>query len=88
MKTWGGRQAQRLTRLCLETYGTRCHLCGRMGATTADHIVPRSAGGSDDLMNLRPAHASCNYSRQDMPIAVWRKKHSTSPAQAVSPRWS
>jgi 5-methylcytosine-specific restriction endonuclease McrA len=42
-----------------------CHLCGR-GFTdpddppVADHIIPRGLGGSDDLVNLAPAHRSCN----------------------------
>jgi 5-methylcytosine-specific restriction endonuclease McrA len=29
-------------------------------APTVDHIVPRSAGGSDDPANLRAAHQRCN----------------------------
>lgn len=40
-----------------------CHICGLPGAATVDHLVPRSLGGSNDLENLAPAHASCNYSR-------------------------
>lgn len=47
-----------------------CWLCG--GATsktyryddpwspTLDHVIPRAAGGTDDLTNLRTAHAICN----------------------------
>lgn len=30
---------------------------------TIDHIVPRSAGGTDDLTNLRTAHHRCNQMR-------------------------
>lgn len=33
-----------------------CHLCGHPGADAADHVVPLSRGGADDLSNLRPAH--------------------------------
>ena len=33
-----------------------------------DHVVPRSAGGGDDLGNLRALHAECNQSRQDGPV--------------------
>ena len=41
-----------------------CHLCGQPGATTVDHIVPVSRGGSMfDPRNLAPAHSSCNYSK-------------------------
>ena len=64
---WSGREAQRLTALTLATYGAECHLCHRPGATTADHLIPRSygiaAGGVNELPNLRPAHLSCNSSR-------------------------
>ena len=67
MRRWGGREAQRLTRLCLETFGTKCFLqipgvC--IGtATTADHRIPRSLGGPDELWNLQPACGPCNSSR-------------------------
>lgn len=60
---WGGRGSQALRRACLGEYGTRCHLCGLDGADTADHLIPRSEGGTDDLENLRPAHQACNSAR-------------------------
>jgi 5-methylcytosine-specific restriction endonuclease McrA len=40
-----------------------CHLCGEGGADTADHIIPHSRGGSDELTNLRAAHRYCNVKR-------------------------
>lgn len=41
-----------------------CWICGRPGATSADHIVPISAGGDPtSLLNLRAAHISCNSKR-------------------------
>ena len=59
-----GRNPQtRLTALTLAEYGTTCHLCGRPGADTKDHLLPRAYGGLDTLDNLRPAHRSCNSSR-------------------------
>lgn len=67
---WGGRRAQRLTQLTLDTYGTTCHICGRPGATTADHLIPRSHGGLDTIANLRPAHKSCNSARGNRPLAT------------------
>lgn len=71
----GSRSWRRLRAATLATYGTRCHLCGRDGADTADHLIPRSMGGTNDLDNLRPAHLSCNASRKDMPLAEWFKAH-------------
>lgn len=67
MSEWGGRRAQRLRRLTLDTYGDVCHLCGRRGADSADHLVPRVQGGPDTIENLRPAHRRCNSRRGDRP---------------------
>jgi 5-methylcytosine-specific restriction endonuclease McrA len=59
---------------------TRCHLCGegpRPGDPfVADHVVPRSLGGSDEIDNLRPAHRSCNGRRGNTTKAErnWRDR--------------
>jgi hypothetical protein len=53
--------------------GFQCVYCGQnlKGAAatdvTLDHLLPRSAGGSNDATNLVTACRSCNCSRQDMP---------------------
>lgn len=65
----------RLERLA-EREGWVCHLCGGgidPEATdddmpTADHLVPRSAGGGDGLDNLKLAHRRCNQERADAPL--------------------
>lgn len=50
-----------------------CHLCGQPGADTADHLVPASLGGTDDLSNLAAAHHDpCNILRGNRPIEVAR----------------
>ena len=72
---WGGARARALTQATLARFGTVCHLCGREGATTADHIVPRSMGGDDALDNLRPAHNRCNASRGNLPLDKWFELH-------------
>jgi 5-methylcytosine-specific restriction endonuclease McrA len=45
----------------------RCHICGEGWRPddpwVADHIIPRTYGGSDDIENLAEAHASCNGRR-------------------------
>ena len=65
MKRWGGRRAMLKRRQVLEVYGNICWLCGNPvdGLPSADHVIPRSKGGSDDIENLRPAHAGCNSRR-------------------------
>lgn len=63
MAARSGRASVNLTQLVLLEYGDVCWLCGRPGATTKDHVIPYSLGGSDDLENLRPAHGTCNKRR-------------------------
>jgi hypothetical protein len=62
----GGRQSAGLTKLVIATYGPQCHLrlpgCTNW-ATTKDHLIPYSHGGTADLVNLRPCCRSCNSKR-------------------------
>ncbi len=46
--------------------GYRCLIKGpncTIVATTADHVIPKSQGGTDDPANLRAACGPCNQSR-------------------------
>lgn len=64
LQCWRSSYAERVTASVLATQGTVCWLCGRDGSNSADHVKPRSEGGTDDPSNLRPAHqAPCNASR-------------------------
>lgn len=76
------RHAKRLARLRVDvaaTYGTDCHICGdpvdldappnQLDSPTLDHVVPRAAGGTDDLDNLRLAHLYCNSVKGARPLA-------------------
>ena len=38
----------------------RCAYCGRTGADTMDHVLPRSRGGRAEWLNAVAAHALCN----------------------------
>lgn len=53
-----------------------CHICGGPGADSADHIVPRSQGGTDDASNLLAVHHNveprCNRVRGDGPVELAR----------------
>jgi 5-methylcytosine-specific restriction endonuclease McrA len=70
---WSGRLAVELTAQVLAVSRV-CHLCGKPGADTADHLIPRKHGGTNSLDNLRPAHRSCNSARGAMPIEQWRQR--------------
>ena len=54
----------------IKRYGRTCHLCGERiaGLVTADHVVPRSLGGTNAYDNLRPAHFGCNLRRGNKPV--------------------
>ncbi len=86
-RKWGGALAARLVTDCLARYGRRCHLCGRMGATTADHVIPRSRGGADELFNLRPAHRRCNQRRSDQTLAKWFASNPINTTPPASRAW-
>lgn len=41
----------------------KCTLCGRfmkLKDVTVDHIIPKSKGGANDILNYQPAHRLCN----------------------------
>lgn len=75
MPAWAGRYAQARVATTLATYGTVCHLCRLPGATTADHLIPRSRGGDDSIENLRPAHKLCNERRGNRSIIWFRRRY-------------
>lgn len=58
-------QAVRLR--CLERDAYTCAYCGRE-ANTADHIIPKNAGGKDELGNLVAACLKCNGRKSDKPL--------------------
>ena len=70
-----GRRVAAYNAAVFGTYGRTCHLCGRPGADTVDHLVPTSVDPSMrwEVSNGRPAHWSCNSARGDAPVPdVWR----------------
>lgn len=45
-------------------YG-QCAYCGQPGATTMDHVLPKSRGGETTWLNAVAAHESCNHDKGD-----------------------
>ena len=56
-----------INRKTIVANATHCGICGQRfqpgDNIEADHIIPMSSGGSDDLSNLRATHRSCNRRR-------------------------
>lgn len=75
-----------------DSTGGDCHLChksvafanygrrGGRGAWEVDHSVPRAHGGTDRISNLKPAHISCNRSKQANATRAIRARHGKSRA--------
>lgn len=58
-----------------------CQYCGKVGGKLeADHIIPFSKGGTDNMDNLVTACRKCNRQKRDKSVEeflIWRKKHGT-----------
>ena len=55
--------AREFEELC-ERYGNRCLCCGVTGVLLeADHVVPLTRGGSDEIGNIQPLCGTCNRSK-------------------------
>ena len=63
----------RIRQRVLRRDGNRCVLCGR-AASEVDHIVPGSAGGSDDLRNLQSLCKPCHQQKTLAEAARGRAK--------------
>ena len=63
----------RISKLIKRQYG-RCAICGEtftpMDIIEADHIVPRSKGGSDKYINLQALHKHCHIQKSSLESTV------------------
>jgi 5-methylcytosine-specific restriction endonuclease McrA len=56
----GSFTAEEFQELC-ERYGNKCLSCGSTGVVLeADHVVPLTKGGADDISNIQPLCGACN----------------------------
>jgi 5-methylcytosine-specific restriction endonuclease McrA len=58
-----GPRWQRIVAMIVVRDGGICHICGKGGATSADHVVALADGGSNFPSNLRATHPHCNYAK-------------------------
>ena len=59
----GSFTAREFQELC-DRYGNRCLRCGNTHTMLeADHVVPLTKGGSDEISNIQPLCGSCNRSK-------------------------
>lgn len=65
--------------------GGRCVYCGGL-ATSIDHVVPRSRGGSHEWSNVVSACRRCNHVKADRAVSElgWRQQF---PAEPTGTAW-
>lgn len=55
-----------------------CGLCGYYitdeSEITVDHIIPKSRGGANNVMNFQPAHLTCNANKSNNLPEPWFQK--------------
>ena len=61
--------------------GKTCYLCGTAHAEHADHVVPKSRGGSDHWWNVGAACSGCNLSKGDAVIQLTPEQRTRLQAQ-------
>ena len=87
MSRGGSTRAWRELRLkILARDANTCGYCGAE-AKHIDHIIPVSAGGTDDAENLTAACARCNQLKSDKPVSVFSTGGTpiTPPFRSLSP---
>ncbi len=59
----GGSHSSEAWRQLKDLFGNRCLCCGVDGRLTKDHVVPVTAGGSDNIENIQPLCLRCNKAK-------------------------
>jgi 5-methylcytosine-specific restriction endonuclease McrA len=54
-------------------YSDPCFACGSREKQTIDHIIPIDLGGNHGIGNLQTLCLSCNSSKRNRVMTVWRK---------------
>jgi hypothetical protein len=74
---------------CAYCFNRMAKALGKDNTVTADHIIPRAHGGSDERDNLAGACVTCNQKKADSPLVIFllnaqRSKHNL-PVYKVRP---
>lgn len=64
-----------------------CFYCGK-DATSTDHVIPRSWGGTDEPENLVPACKSCNCRKHNLPAEVFTLSGGERSAWLLARGWT
>jgi len=64
-----------------------CAYCGAPNPTTADHLLPRIRGGSDQGENLVPCCRACNSSKGAQDVMHWHQQWGRFPSLSVTRRY-
>ena len=77
---------QRVRKQVLERDYYTCYYCGQE-ATTADHVIPISKGGTDEASNMVAACIKCNSGKRDRmsPTFFERTSGPTTPIGKIFP---
>ena len=61
----GGKFGAKEMATLLEIYGNKCLCCCEIGNIEADHVIPLSKGGSNDISNRQPLCPKCNLRKSN-----------------------
>ena len=74
MYNWNVKKWYRIINIVFKRDNYTCQYCGKVGEKLeADHIIPFSKGGSDDLENLTTSCRKCNRSKRDKSVKEFLK---------------
>ena len=79
--------SSRIRRIVIERDSSTCVYCGvtvRGQSAHIDHIIPRSSGGGDTLLNMVLACSLCNVSKSDNALELSWRTEVTARAHAAS----